>query len=209
MQKGKGYDYEVKLVMLGNSGVGKTSIIAQFSKNQFPETVQTSIYTDFVLKDISIEGKKLQAQVWDTAGQERYRVVTRAYYRDTAGVLLVYDITDYQSFLDVEVWVRELSDYMDIHTLPLVLLGNKSDRTEERRVTLEQGQQLASKYTWNFLETSAKTAANVETAFLTLLGQVYHSKIQGVVHLPQGVQLHRESVQCKLKDLRRPGRKCC
>ncbi len=209
MQKGKGYDYEVKLVMLGNSGVGKTSIIAQFSKNQFPETVQTSIYTDFVLKDISIEGKKLQAQVWDTAGQERYRVVTRAYYRDTAGVLLVYDITDYQSFLDVEVWVKELSDYMDIHTLPLVLLGNKSDRTEERKVTLEQGQQLASKYTWGFLETSAKTAANVETAFLTLLGQVYHSKIQGVAHLPQGVQLRRESAHCKLRDLPRPGRKCC
>jgi len=209
MQTGGNYDYDVKLVMLGNSGVGKTSIITRFNKSQFPETVRATIYTDFVFKDVRIEGKTLRAQVWDTAGQERYRVVTSAYYRDAAGVLLVYDITDYKSFTDVEVWVKELCEYTDLKALELVLLGNKSDRAEERQVSADKGQKLAQQYGCGFLETSAKTSANIETAFLTLLGQVYHNKIQGFPSLPQGVQPRRESVPSQLRQLPRPAKKCC
>ena len=201
------YDYDVKLIMLGNSGVGKTSIISRFSKSQFPEAVRATIYTDFVFKGVCIEGKNLRAQVWDTAGQERYRVVTSAYYREAAGVLLVYDITDYKSFVDVDVWVRELGRFTDLTTIELVLLGNKSDKAEERQVTVEQGQKLAQQHGCVFLETSAKTAANIDTAFSTLLGQVYHNKIQGYTQLPPGVQQRKETLL--LKTLPRPGKKCC
>ena len=209
MQQGDDYDFDVKLVMLGNSGVGKTSIITRFSKSQFPEAVRATIYTDFIFKDVCIEGKTLRAQVWDTAGQERYRVVTSAYYRDAAGVLLVYDITNYNSFAGVEVWVKELCEFTNLKALELMLLGNKSDRTEERQVTAQQGHTLAQQYGCGFLETSAKTADNIETAFLTLLGQVYHNRIQGFANLPQGVQTRRESIPSQLRKLPRPAKKCC
>lgn len=123
--------------------------------------------------DTQVEGKTIKAQIWDTAGQERYRAITSAYYRGAVGALLVYDITKRQTFDNVLRWLRELRDHADSNIV-IMMAGNKSDLNHLRSVAEEDGQSLAEKEGLSFLETSALEATNVEKAFQTILGEIYH-----------------------------------
>ncbi|CAL0329158.1 unnamed protein product [Lupinus luteus] len=167
------YDYLFKIVLIGDSGVGKSNILSRFTRNEFCLESKSTIGVEFATRTLQVEGKTVKAQIWDTAGQERYRAITSAYYRGAVGALLVYDITKRQTFDNVQRWLRELRDHADSNIV-IMMAGNKSDLKHLRAVSEDVGQSLAEKEGLSFLETSALEATNVEKAFQTVLGEIYH-----------------------------------
>ncbi|KAI7755354.1 hypothetical protein M8C21_004294 [Ambrosia artemisiifolia] len=167
------YDYLLKIVLIGDSGVGKSNILSRFTRNEFNLESKATIGVEFATRTLQVEGKMIKAQIWDTAGQERYRAITSAYYRGAVGALLVYDITKRPSFDNVQRWLRELRANADSNIVVL-MAGNKSDLSHLRAVDEQDGQSLAEKEGLSFLETSALDAHNVERAFQTVLTEIYH-----------------------------------
>lgn len=167
------YDYLFKIVLIGDSGVGKSNILSRFTRNEFCLESKSTIGVEFATRTLQVEGKTIKAQIWDTAGQERYRAITSAYYRGAVGALLVYDITKKQTFDNVQRWLRELRDHADSNIVVL-MAGNKSDLNHLRAVQEDEGQALAEKEGLSFLETSALEAYNVEKAFQIILTEIYH-----------------------------------
>ncbi|PWA70740.1 small GTPase superfamily, Ran GTPase, P-loop containing nucleoside triphosphate hydrolase [Artemisia annua] len=167
------YDYLFKIVLIGDSGVGKSNILSRFTRNEFCLESKSTIGVEFATRTLQVEGKTVKAQIWDTAGQERYRAITSAYYRGAVGALLVYDITKKQSFESVSRWLRELRDHADSNIV-LMLVGNKCDLNHLRAVTANDAQMFAEKEGLSFLETSALDAHNIEKAFQTILLDIYH-----------------------------------
>ncbi|KAK3034947.1 hypothetical protein RJ639_032347, partial [Escallonia herrerae] len=166
------YDYLFKIVLIGDSGVGKSNILSRFTRNEFCLESKSTIGVEFATRTLQVEGKTVKAQIWDTAGQERYRAITSAYYRGAVGALLVYDITKKQTFENVQRWLRELRDHADSNIV-IMLAGNKSDLNHLRAVSEQDAHHLAEKEGLSFLETSALEALNVEKAFQTILLDIY------------------------------------
>ncbi|KAI3517392.1 hypothetical protein L1887_16606 [Cichorium endivia] len=166
------YDYLFKIVLIGDSGVGKSNILSRFTRNEFCLESKSTIGVEFATRTLQVEGKTVKAQIWDTAGQERYRAITSAYYRGAVGAFLVYDITKAQSFENVTRWLRELRDHADSNIV-IMLAGNKSDLSHLRAVKESDGQRLAEQEGLSFLETSALEAQNVEKAFQMILLDIY------------------------------------
>ncbi|KAL1535572.1 Ras-related protein Rab2BV [Salvia divinorum] len=166
------YDYLFKIVLIGDSGVGKSNILSRFTRNEFCLESKSTIGVEFATRTLQVEGKTVKAQIWDTAGQERYRAITSAYYRGAVGALVVYDLTKRQSFDNVQRWLRELRDHADSNIV-IMLAGNKSDLNHLRAVAEHDAQLFAEKEGLSFLETSALEAHNVEKAFQTILLDIY------------------------------------
>lgn len=167
-----GYDYLFKIVLIGDSGVGKSNLLSRFTRNEFCLESKSTIGVEFATRTLQVEGKTVKAQIWDTAGQERYRAITSAYYRGAVGALLIYDITKAQSFENVQRWLRELRDHADSNIV-IMLAGNKADLTHHRAVQEADGRKLAEQENLVFLETSALEAYNVEKAFQMILLDIY------------------------------------
>ncbi|KAK2704320.1 ras-related protein Rab-8A-like [Artemia franciscana] len=163
----KTYDHLFKLLLIGDSGVGKTCILFRFSEDAFNSTFISTIGIDFKIRTIEIDGKRIKLQIWDTAGQERFRTITTAYYRGAMGIMLVYDITNERSFENIKNWVRNIEEHAS-SDVEKMILGNKCDMNDRRQVSKERGEQLALEYGIRFMETSAKASINVENAFITL-----------------------------------------
>ena len=158
-------DYLAKLLILGDARSGKTSIRRQFCENKFSESYATTIGCEFCTRSFNIENKITKLQIWDLAGQERFRSLTRIYYRQTKGAMIVYDVTDRSSFEKVERFIKELRSEAG-QDVPIVLVGNKID-LERKRVPTAEAQKLASKYQKVFqMEVSAKTRQNLDRTFL-------------------------------------------
>jgi len=160
----KGFDYLFKLLLIGDSGVGKTCILFRFSDDAFNSTFISTIGIDFKIKTIELHGKKIKLQIWDTAGQERFQTITTSYYRGAMGIMLVYDITQSSSFGNINKWLRNIEDHATDNVAKLIL-GNKCDMETRRVVPTEQGEQLARSKGLKFLETSAKANINIDKAF--------------------------------------------
>ncbi|KAH8520033.1 hypothetical protein Peur_038927 [Populus x canadensis] len=165
-------DYVFKIVLIGDSAVGKSQLLARFARNEFSLDSKATIGVEFQTKTLVIDHKTVKAQIWDTAGQERYRAVTSAYYRGAVGAMLVYDITKRQSFDHVAKWLEELRDHAD-NNIVIMLIGNKSDLGTLRAVPTEDAKEFAQKENLFFMETSALEATNVESAFLSVLTEIY------------------------------------
>jgi len=173
------YDYLFKIVLIGDSAVGKSNLLARFTKGTFNADSKSTIGVEFATKNVVVDSKTVKAQIWDTAGQERYRAITSAYYRGAVGALVVYDITSQQSYDNVERWLTELKDHADAN-IKVMLVGNKSDLTHLRAVTTDISTRFARKNELSFLETSALNASNVDNAFIQLISEIYqtlHKKI--------------------------------
>eukprot|EP01098_Paradermamoeba_levis_P012729 TRINITY_DN562_c0_g2_i1.p1 TRINITY_DN562_c0_g2~~TRINITY_DN562_c0_g2_i1.p1 ORF type:complete len:267 (-),score=103.21 TRINITY_DN562_c0_g2_i1:214-906(-) len=166
------YDYLFKVVLIGDSTVGKSNLLSRFTRNEFNLESKTTIGVEFATRTITHEGKSIKAQIWDTAGQERYRAITSAYYRGALGAVIVYDITKQPTFDNIEKWMGELKDHADT-SIVIMIVGNKIDMKQLRCVVPEAGQQLAEKHGAYFMETSAKDGTNVDGAFLALLKAIY------------------------------------
>uniref|UniRef100_A0A0G4FIG9 Uncharacterized protein n=1 Tax=Chromera velia CCMP2878 TaxID=1169474 RepID=A0A0G4FIG9_9ALVE len=161
------YDYLFKIVLIGDSGVGKSNLLLRFADDQFTESYISTIGVDFRFRTVQVDGKIVKLQIWDTAGQERFRTITSAYYRGVDGLMVVYDVTDRNSFGHLGDWLEEAQRYAPPEVIRLVL-GNKCDLQEGRDVGFEEAQQRAEDLGLGFLETSAKSAENVEAAFLQI-----------------------------------------
>ncbi|KAI8982020.1 ras family-domain-containing protein [Mycotypha africana] len=167
------YDYLFKLVLIGDSGVGKSNLLSRFTSNEFNLESKSTIGVEFATKNLEIDNHTVKAQIWDTSGQERYRAITGAYYRGAVGALLVYDITRQSSFQNVQHWLKELRDHADPNIV-IMLVGNKLDLSEtSRQVSTEDGGSLAEQEGFLFIETSALDATNVDKAFQSIFDTIY------------------------------------
>ncbi|KAG6421379.1 hypothetical protein SASPL_117930 [Salvia splendens] len=191
------YDYLFKLVLIGDSGVGKSNLLSRFTRNEFNLESKSTIGVEFATRSIRVDDKIIKAQIWDTAGQERfveffdldmlaavihqvltqwtnlYRAITSAYYRGAVGALLVYDVTRHITFENVERWLKELRDHTD-QNIVIMLVGNKADLRHLRAVSTEDATAFAERENTYFMETSALESLNVENAFTEALTQIYH-----------------------------------
>ncbi|XP_071330189.1 ras-related protein Rab-37-like isoform X1 [Trachinotus anak] len=172
------YDIAFKVMLLGDSAVGKTCVLVRFKDGAFlGGNFIATVGIDFRNKVVDVDNLKVKLQIWDTAGQERFRSVTHAYYRDAQALLLLYDITSKLSFDNIRAWLTEIHEYAQKDVV-IMLLGNKSDMAAERVVKTEEGEKLAKEYGVPFMETSAKTGVNVELAFLAIAKELKHRATQ-------------------------------
>jgi len=169
------YDYLFKVVLIGDSGVGKSNLLSRFTRNEFNLESKSTIGVEFATRSIQVDGKTIKAQIWDTAGQERYRAITSAYYRGAVGALLVYDIAKHLTYENVERWLKELRDHAGNadQNIVVMLVGNKSDLRHLRAVPTDEAKAFAEKNNLSFIETSALDSTNVETAFQNILTEIY------------------------------------
>ncbi|CAI9782773.1 unnamed protein product [Fraxinus pennsylvanica] len=165
-------DYVFKIVLIGDSAVGKSQLLARFARNEFNLESKATIGVEFQTKTLVIDNKTVKAQIWDTAGQERYRAVTSAYYRGAVGAMLVYDMTKRQSFDHIARWLEELRGHAD-KNIVIMLIGNKCDLGTLQAVPTEDAQEFAERENLYFMETSALEKTNVESAFMTILTEIY------------------------------------
>jgi Ras-related protein Rab-11A len=167
------YHFLFKLVLIGDSGVGKSNLLSRFTRGTFDLDNKSTIGVEFATKSIKIDNKVVvKAQIWDTAGQERYRAITSAYYRGAVGALLVFDISKHETFKNCERWLSELRDHAD-QNIVIMLVGNKTDLRHLRTVSTEEATEFAEKHNLAFIETSALDATGVDTAFQQLLTEIY------------------------------------
>lgn len=166
------YDYLFKIVLIGDSGVGKSNLLSRFTRNEFNLESKSTIGVEFATRSIKVDGKVIKAQIWDTAGQERYRAITSAYYRGAVGALLVYDIAKHVTYENVDRWLKELRDHAD-QNIVIMQVGNKSDLRHLRAVPTDEAKSFAQKNQLSFIETSALEGSNVEEAFTEILTEIY------------------------------------
>ncbi|KAG4303069.1 hypothetical protein PCANB_000665 [Pneumocystis canis] len=161
------YDYLFKLLLIGDSGVGKSCLLLRFADDTYTESYISTIGVDFKIRTIELEGKTVKLQIWDTAGQERFRTITSSYYRGAHGIIIVYDVTDQDTFNNVKQWLQEIDRHAS-ETVNKLLIGNKSDMSDKRTVDYFCVKEFADGLGIPFLETSAKSSSNVEEAFLLM-----------------------------------------
>nr|ACU21000.1 unknown [Glycine max] len=166
-------DYLFKIVLIGDSAVGKSNLLARFARDEFYPNSKSTIGVEFQTQKMDINGKEVKAQIWDTAGQERFRAVTSAYYRGAVGALLVYDISRRQTFDSIGRWLNELHTHSDMNVVT-ILVGNKSDLKDARKVATAEGKALAEAQGLFFMETSALDSSNVAAAFETVVKEIYN-----------------------------------
>jgi len=167
------HDFFFKILLIGDSGVGKSCLLLRFADDSWTETHISTIGVDFKIKTLEIEGKTVKLQIWDTAGQERFRTITSSYYRGAQGIILVYDCTDRESFNNVKQWMGEIDRYA-CENVNKLLVGNKCDLVDQKTVDTPTAKEFADSFNIPFIETSAKTAHNVEKCFVQMATDIKH-----------------------------------
>ncbi|CAH9101242.1 unnamed protein product [Cuscuta europaea] len=174
-------EYLFKIVIIGDSAVGKTNLLSRYARNEFNMHSKTTIGVEFQTQTLHIDGKEVKAQIWDTAGQERFRAVISAYYRGAFGVLVVYDITRRTTFDSIPRWLEELNTHSDT-TVARMLVGNKCDLNNIRAVSVEEGRSIAEAEGMFFMETSALDSTNVKQAFEIVIREIYNNVSRKVLN---------------------------
>ncbi|KAK9688829.1 hypothetical protein RND81_09G013900 [Saponaria officinalis] len=167
------YDYLFKLVLIGDSGVGKSNLFSRFTRNEFNLESKSTIGVEFGTRRIHVDDKIVKAQIWDIAGLKRYHAITSAYYEGAVGALLVYDVTKPVTFENIEGWLKEVRDHRGSDIM-IMLVGNKADLSDLRAISTEDAKSFAERENLLFMETSALDSLNVENSFTDVVTQVYH-----------------------------------
>ena len=196
------YDEKIKVMLLGDSNVGKTSIIKRFCKNEFTTSFIATIGLDFETKYIKINKRIINMQIWDTAGQERYKVLAKNYYNQSDGFIIVYDITDIKTFNSVANWIEQIKEIAN-DNVKSILIGNKSDLENSRVISTEEGKELAKKYNIDFYETSAQKGNNIDIVFDSLAKKILQDPYFQRTESEASSQLSRRKLNVKDK------KKCC
>lgn len=164
-----------KILLIGDANTGKTSILNVYKNDMFYENEVSTIGVEFMIKYIDFNGEKIKLQIWDTAGQERFKSITSSYYRGSDGVIMIFDISNRQSFINIKKWIHEIDKYTD-NNLQKILIGNKFDLNYKREVSYEESAEFADKLGINYFETSAKDNVNIENIFMYLVKNIYFNK---------------------------------
>jgi len=195
------YDYLAKIILLGDSSVGKSNLLSRWTQDEFSLETKATIGVEFATRSLTLHDKVIRAQVWDTAGQERFSSLTTAYYRGALGAFIAYDTTKYITFKNVKSWLDGLKIHAD-KDIAVILVGNKTDLENLREVPTKEGKTFASKHNLAFIETSALANTNVDQAFETLLEEIYNqAKVNSPNHpwYSKGTEYHH-SPTVKLDD---------
>ena len=185
----------IPLMLLGDGQVGKTSLIARITGNEFDESLLTTIGKSSHTYEVELHGYNLKMKIWDTAGQERFKSMSVNVIKNAEGLLLTYSITSRESFNNLESWLKQLNDAKDISKIPIVIVGNKSDLEKLRIVKYEEGKEFADKHNYHFYEVSAKTGQNVKEAFYDIFEQLYElyeEEITGKKNVSTSIQLTKK-----------------
>ena len=168
------FDKTCQLLIIGDSSVGKTSLISRYANGTFKEEYLATVGLDYYTKNEIIDNKTIQIKLWDTAGQERFKSLTQNYFRNAEGVLLVYDVTSTESFDNLKYWISSIKDNMKQQdmNIPLIIIGNKIDMEDSREIIKENAEKFAGENNYKYFETSAKTGAGVDDAIRELVNQV-------------------------------------
>jgi Ras-related protein Rab-1A len=197
----------LKFLIIGDSAVGKTSMLLKYTDNFFPESHLATIGVEFKTKEIEYNGYKVELQVWDTAGQERFKSITKSFFRNTNGIIFVYDITQKNTFKNVKDWIKdsEVNDF----GFKRILVGNKIDLQNKRQVQLEDAKEMADKKNMEVMETSAKTGANVNKVFMKLVELILENKSNEEIMNQFGLidKKGTEKLSTGNKNIKR--KKCC
>ncbi|KAK5582403.1 hypothetical protein RB653_003986 [Dictyostelium firmibasis] len=205
------YSFLFKYIIIGDTGVGKSCLLLQFTDKRFQPVHDLTIGVEFGARMITIDNKAIKLQIWDTAGQESFRSITRSYYRGSAGALLVYDITRRDTFNHLTCWLKDARSYANSN-MTIILIGNKSDMESKRAVSYEEGKQFADENGLIFLETSAKTASNVEEAFVNTASKIYEKIQKGDFDINNesfGIKLGAPTSKQDGTDQKPAGGGCC
>ena len=208
------YDFLMKLILVGDSGVGKTNILSKYLKNNFDPDSKATVGVEFGTKNIEIDNKKIKVQIWDTAGQERYKSITSTYYKGAKGAFIVYDITRKSTFDNIDKWIGDLKNNGDENMI-VYLVGNKSDLNDMREVRKDEAMTKSEKYNIAFSETSALYGDNIHKIFQDLMEKVYinfyrNANTNKDKEINKGVDLNEERKENNNSgNSQESERKCC
>lgn len=207
------YDYLFKILLIGDSGCGKSSILSRFCDDKFDYHFMSTIGVDFKIKNLAINDINIKLQIWDTAGQERFRTITGSYYRSAIGVIIVFDLTDRKSFDNVKYWLQEVDKYAQ-SDVKKILIGNKSDLTEERQITQDDITELLYNNRLSYIETSAKDNININNIFTELSNNILNDKkiydeIQQTLKIEHSGNCKCMKNKCKHNNDKKIDGKCC
>lgn len=200
-RQGEDHDMHLKLLMLGDTGVGKTCMLQTYVYDTFSPTFITTIGIDFKIKHQEIDGTKLKLQIWDTAGQERFRTITVSYFKGAHGIILMYDVTDRETFDSIAHWLAQIKEHADAQ-VNVVLVGNKCDIADKRQVETSEGQQLADEYKLKFFETSAKANTRVDETFTAIASETRERLLKQESEGTSGIKL-------SMAPEKKERKKCC
>ena len=198
MSSNEDSDIIFKILMLGDSEVGKSCFLMRYSDNVFVENYITTIGLDYKLKTIKLDsGKVIKVQLWDTAGQDKYRTIAKNYFKGSHGILLLYDVTKQSSFQNIRDWIQDIREEVSQKAI-IFLIGNKIDLVDKRKISKEKGIELAEEYKLPFFEASAKSGENVDEVFKALYKKI--SEVYGDLEKEMGTKLNKR---------KKNKRKCC
>ena len=191
------YDCLFKLILIGDSSVGKSNILLKYLKDDFDPNSKATVVVEFGTKNVEMKNKKVKIQIWDPAGQERYRSITSAYYRGAKGAFIVYDITRKNTFDNIDKWISDLKTNGD-QNIAIIIIGNKTDLEDKREVQTDEGIKKSEEYKTAFIETSALNGDNINNAFEELIEQIYQNNSTIIeqdknVEIDKGVNLDEEN----------------
>ena len=211
------FHYLLKYIIIGDASVGKSNILLKYAHNQFKAEYQLTIGVEFGAKNIKIKDKIYRIQIWDTAGQENFRSITRAYYKNSVCALVVYDITNRQSFENVKAWIEDCKSQSP-STILMALVGNKIDLDSSRAVSTEEGEDFANMNGMPFFETSAKSGENIDSIFTNTATEICHKIEEGCYDVTNdscgmkvGINESRKTVSGMMTNViqKDEGKKCC
>mmetsp|Transcript_30584 Transcript_30584/g.42780 ORF Transcript_30584/g.42780 Transcript_30584/m.42780 type:complete len:204 (-) Transcript_30584:136-747(-) len=197
--------FQRKVLLVGDASVGKTSLMTRFCKDEFTESLISTIGLDFSARTVRVQGKDVRLQVWDTAGSEKFRSITQAYFRRSHGILLVYSVADLSSFQHVEAWMRSISHYTEAENVVIKLIGSKSDLVKKRVVPKAMADELAERFGVEHIVTSAKLNHNVEECFLNLAQELVEAAEKSSGHSPRA----SDSLKLQTKQSLKRESSCC
>lgn len=205
MADAKPTDYTIKIMLLGETEIGKTCLIQRYVSNSFGMNYITTIGIDFQLKYVEINGKNIKLQIWDTAGQECFKSITKNYFRTSHGFILAYDISNRKSFECVNEWLKQIRENGN-KNIRIVLIGTKCDKEDERLVSIEEGEQLAKENKIQFFETSSKEEINISETFIHIATEILNSIEKGDLSERTTITIGRDT---KKSEGGEPKKKCC